>query len=180
MSKAVLSCCILFIGLLTISFITRIPPANQILPTKQANELGFPFDLVSEHRDDTFGTLWQGKVFLPIEHYSKENLISLFQWYAKRHPDKKERLDLMVYTSKENLLQSEMKEPEGIPEKLTSKPSVPSHSSLYDAVFYRQGDGAASNGGENEFFIYNLDPRNPIKKKRVVLKGKDPYATNYQ
>src|SRR6185503_19526535 len=89
----------------------------------------------------------------------------LFHWYSKRHPNSNERINLSVYTDLSK-----------IPNAHTVVPSDTGSESIPEASFYRQGDGAASGGGENEFYNYCPDLRNPNARKYVVLRGKDPFA----
>jgi hypothetical protein len=138
-------------------------------------ELGFPFELRSEERVQTpIGPIWEGVIVISREYYSKQNLDSLFRWYSASHPNLEDRIHLDVYT-----------DPKNIKPKLLYTPVVPVTDEArdpnrrlvpYDVTFTRQGDGAASSGGENEWYIYSPDLDVPNRHRTVVLRGKDPFA----
>jgi hypothetical protein len=144
------------------------------------SQAGFEFDTKVEKRyDGIAGPMWQIRVMLPKQNYSKDRLESLFRYFSDKHSNTEERLHVEVYTEIMNLESGP-----GIPEDVSfpsnkdnaSKPQ--DHLVRWDAIFYRQGDGAASGGGDNEWYLYKPDLDNPSEIRSVVLKGRDPFANN--
>lgn len=141
-----------------------------------SNQLGFPYALKDEVRTDKVGgELWTARVFVPRNHYSKENLDRLFLFFSASHPNKEERMTVMVYTEVNKLTEREL---EGEPPKNSVREnglSAP-YSALYDAIFFRRGEGAMTGAGENAWYIYRPDLNESGKTTTVVLRGKDPSA----
>lgn len=126
------------------------------------NRPEFPFEVKYEKKTGLGGPTWTALILLPEHHYTRENLSSLFRFYSKRHPNKQERLIVNVSVSAGA---KELKAHPVRPTPTTSKSPQP------DASFYRQGDGAASGGGDNEWYTYAPDLNKPDERKAVVLKG---------
>lgn len=124
---------------------------------------GVPIKIVSESASSGAGALRQAKIFLPKEYYSKKNLDAIFLWYSRKHSSTEdESLQAFVFTEMEKI----RIDPESLTDRL-----VP-----YDASFYRRGNGSASGGGSNEWYIFSPDLSKPNKTKTVVLRGHDPHS----
>lgn len=119
-------------------------------------------------------------VVLAKDLYTQENLLSLFRFYSDKYPDKRKKLRVKVYTDEHRIERGDERTNIYIynPTNETDKPEPSSESRQvpYDAVFYRQGEGALAGGGENKWFIFSPDLNNPNETKTVVMKGKDPFA----
>lgn len=133
--------------------------------------LNLPIEVIREDRQKSLSTtIWSAKIFLPIEHYSRENLERLFRYYSKKYPDRRDVINVYVFTSKENVRLDK----ENPPSLVTSFPhGGPPDFTFYDASFYRENPGG-SIGHFNEWYIYRPDPNNPENEKTVVLKGVAP------
>jgi hypothetical protein len=161
---------------ITISAITMLavmadretdPYTRQKLPS-------IPFDIKEEKRMEGGGdTIWNVSIVMPKEYFSKETLDQLFCSFSKKYPNREEKLHIKVYTSLNNWQQEhEVEFPDDFGLPATILPRDPaSHRVLYDAVFYRQGNGAMASGGDNEWYIYKPDLDNPDKTQVVILKG---------
>jgi hypothetical protein len=132
---------------------------------KEVSQVEFSFQLRDEkHYDGVGGPMWVARMVLPIEHYSKDNLDLLFCSFSKKHPDENERLQVLVYTDAKKIDEANM-------------PADLSLPSRHDAWFYRNGDGVASGGGRNEYYVYRPNPDNLGEDKTVVLRGTFPSAS---
>jgi hypothetical protein len=147
--------------------------------------LDFPFEVRAEIRAEPLGpksAIWLIDVILPKEFYSKENLERLFRYFSNKHPDIKERINLKVYTDVKNYEKRNesigplIVEPDLLPDNLSVKSTSDrtNRSIQYDANFNREGPGGL--GGNFEWYMYSPDLNNPDETKRIVLKGRDPYA----
>lgn len=105
--------------------------------------------------------MWTATIVLPEKFYLKNNLDRLFRFYSKSHPDKKERLIAHLFAGTETL-------------EIDSSRSRQGYDS--DAIFERQGDGAASGGGDNEWYSYAPELDKPQQRVTVVLKGGRRFA----
>jgi hypothetical protein len=158
------------IGLLGLGLATTVSLLNLPRDTKESQLQEYEIGSLSFRMNETYsnrigGPMWTGTVLLPKEYLNRTHLDRLFRWYSKRHPISSERINLSVYT-----------ELSRIPNADTVVLSDTDNQSTPEASFYRQGDGAASGGGENEVYNYCPDPTNPNARKYVVLRGKDPFA----
>jgi ankyrin repeat protein len=115
---------------------------------------GLPVKIKREHYG--FRTRFV-EIIVSRQYYSKENLERLWRHYCEKYPDKKDKLDIRVFV--------ELGEPDSKAAKERS----------FDANFYRQGEGAAALGGDNEFYSYRPDLDKPDKTVNVQLKGKYPF-----
>jgi len=129
--------------------------------------LPFDFKIIEETRSDWgVDPMWNTVILLPPKSYSKENLDKLFRFYSRKHPDKKDRLHVEVFTDERNL------PPEGIIERYRERPLYPeSRVSAYDAIFVRERDMYFLGGEINEWYFYSPDLNNPNETKTVSLKG---------
>lgn len=145
------------------------------------HQLGFPYEIKDEKRHEVMShVMWTARVVLPSEYYSKENLDVLFRFYSSKHPDKKDRLHMRVYADDWDV-ERETDQPYDIsipvtPKEETTSPRSELDSLGCDAFFSRQGDGAATGGGNNEWYIYYQNLEKKDETKTVILKGKDPFA----
>ena len=149
-------------------------------PRPITGELGFEFELKSEQRSEGVGPpMWSGTVILPKEYYSRENLDRLFRWYSDRHADRGERIQLNVYTDAKNIPQFVLLYTPTSRRKSEEPPESPAETRLvpYDATFLREARGGlVEGGGENELYIFSPDLSKPNEDKRVVVRGRDPFA----
>lgn len=130
---------------------------------QQAIPPNIPFELRKDSSNDTFGPAWEAEIILPKEHYNKLNLSRIFNWYSLKHSNYKDKLQVTVFTD--------------VTLSNNKSPNIGDRLEPYDAIFFRQGDGAAAFGGRNEWFIYSPNITKPNIKKTVVLRGKDPFST---
>ncbi|MDX2033539.1 MAG: hypothetical protein SF339_22875 [Blastocatellia bacterium] len=143
------------------------------------SSLGFPFRIMSETHLPGTPPARSVVIILDPQYYSKPNLDRLFRWYSMRNPDNSERIEAVVYTDLKNIPSNVddwmvADRPIGEREKQASLPRgrlIP-----FDAFFWRQGSGALAGGGRNEWYIYLPDLGNSRIIKRVVLRGRDPFA----
>ena len=117
------------------------------------------------------------EVVIPDESYSRENLERIWRHYCDKYADKKDQLDLRIYTNRSyefnrqfrrqpvNMHTGETVGPNGTRVRLRD----------YEASFLRMGKGALAYGGENELMIYSPNLDEPEKKERIVLAGEDPF-----
>jgi hypothetical protein len=136
--------------------------------------LNFPFEVMEEIKLDSLVPLWTLRVLVPRSAYSKGNLSSLFRLYSRRHADERERLTIYVYTDRGKLEREA--EGDGWINWAVTPANIEEEAPNYDAVFYREGNGAASAGGINEFYSYCPDLSRRQERRTVVLRGTDPYA----
>jgi hypothetical protein len=140
-------------------------------------ELGFPFEVFKEARIDGLRPMQQAVVILHKEHYSKDNLDSLFRWYLEKYPNKEKVLRVHVYTDVHTLKADDREDVD----RRYPDPSPPlaldSRLAPYDAVLYRESRGEGIGKGECTWYVYSPNLDNPNEKKTVVLRGTDPYAT---
>jgi len=127
-----------------------------VIEAAQKEELwiaGIPVKVKFERH--SFAT-WFVELLLPRQYYSKDNLERIWQYYCEKYPDEKDKLDLRVYTDSPN---SGSSTPQG----------------RFDAIFSRQGEGAAAGGGDNEFYTYRPNLEKPDETQNVQLKGRYPF-----
>jgi hypothetical protein len=139
-----------------------------------------PFEITSEQRHCCIGgPTWTAVIFLPKDDFNQENLNRLFRFYSKRHPDKQEKIivDVFVSNEKMNIGGTHTQQMSSIPNS-SSQDAQSARWRKYgaDAIFTRQGDGAASGGGDNEWYTYIPDLAKPEERKTVVLKGGRKFA----
>jgi hypothetical protein len=134
-------------------------------------QLGFPFKL--EETQDA-SSMWRATIILSPEYYSKANLDRLFLWYNKRHPEKKDELTVTVYTDPERL----RRRIQNWRQVVAPRPNQPGNhpADHYDAICWRKGDGLLAGGGDNLWYVYSPDLKNPAQTKYVVLRGRDYFA----
>lgn len=150
--------------------------ASQQFPIHEDNgRPDFPFEVKSEqNRCCIGGPMWTAVIILPEQYFDREHLEKLFRFYSKQHPNKQERLIVDVFADARKVEVSSAP-----PRPLTSKSSSTERGARGkdlreydgDARFERQGDGAASGGGDNEWYTYAPDLSKPEQRKTVVLKG---------
>jgi ankyrin repeat protein len=109
---------------------------------------------VSVHSEHYMFESWFVEVVIPADGYSKENLERVWRYYCEKYPDHKDKLDLRVYADSMKRGQDNQGP---------------------DALFTRQGEGAAASGGDNEFYTYRPNLGNPKEKQDVQLKGRYPF-----
>ena len=139
--------------LLLATFLFSIRAAQQ----QEQRVAGLSVKIKSEHH--SFGA-WFVELVIPRQSYSKENLERIWQYYCEKYADLEDRLDVRVYT-----------------ESAESKSDL-AGARRYDAIFYRQGEGAIAGGGDNRFYTYSPDPDSPEVKQNVQLKGRYPFLTD--
>jgi hypothetical protein len=164
MYKALSSICL--IVLLIIGIWMAIPMNSH----KQGDiKLDFPFELVWEKNIKRLSTtiVRTGFLISPAD-YSQEKLRRLFIYYSRKQSDVNKILDVYVYTDRENAQRGMELFFPAVEPKNREEPI----DYLYDAHFYRDGDGG-SLGYRNEWFTYKQDINNLKSGKTVVLKG-DP------
>ncbi len=61
----------------------------------EVTDLGFPFRFRGEGKYSYLNE-WRGNVYLDKKYFSEENISSIFQWYTRKHPQKKEILVLEI------------------------------------------------------------------------------------
>jgi hypothetical protein len=119
-------------------------------------------------------TWWMVTLVLPTEHYSKDALERIFQYYSKKFPHKKDILRVSVFADEETYKRSLKPWHETGPkldapkESLTKIPAKERWSiphATYERLCY------------NEFYYYSPDPENPEKTERIILKGKSQTLT---
>lgn len=134
--------------------------------SNQSIVLGFPHYLKSERLINTTGQLRLVVIYLPEEHYSRDNLNILFKMYSKLHPNKNERMHIAVYTDEKAI---------DLDKESGSNYSTMTDS--YDAIFIREGLGGDSENCDNEYYSYMPVLRKKGQYVTVILKGIQPFAT---
>jgi hypothetical protein len=135
---------------------------------------GIPVKVVSESRS-SFKTQFVTLV-ISEELYSRENLERIWRHYCEKYADKKDKLDVRVYTTGSYEFNRQFA---GQPVDMHTGEAIGSNKTRVklrgcEAMFLRMGDGALAYGGDNELMIYSPDLKEPEKKERIVLAGKDP------
>jgi phosphatidylserine/phosphatidylglycerophosphate/cardiolipin synthase-like enzyme len=138
------------------------------------NQTKASFDVL--HDDGTrFTTTTQYVVVvIPTQKYSREIIDAVWRHFKQAYPDKKETLDLKIYTSSTYEYNKE------------HFPDVPwlgsgilllglrdDYPRKYEATFERL-DITLTDGEDQELLSYVPDLDKPIERKVVVLVGKDP------
>jgi ankyrin repeat protein len=116
-----------------------------------------PVKVLSERH--AFGTRFID-IQLLKSYYSKENLEQIWRFYCEKYPDKKDKLDVRIYVETDNS-RSGLSQERG-----------------FDAIFNRQGEGAAAGGGDNEFYTYRPNLDEPEEKENIQLNGRYPFLLN--
>ena len=163
-----------FVPLLTIIIIGVIAKPDRYPTARQdhGEELGFPFEIVSEEPGCCFGPpTWQAFIEIPKAYYSKENLDRLFRFFSLRHPNMQERLYVKVYAGKLTPGWELRKDPISVPwiPMDRNEPHQEPDVVRWDATFDRAGDGFGL-PGRNEYYSYRPDLVNDAENL-VILKG---------
>jgi hypothetical protein len=112
-------------------------------------------------------------VVIPTGKYSRENIETIWQQFKQRYSDKKETLDLKIYTTSTydfNRQKFGDRAWVGTEEFIHQEPSP----RKYEARFERL-DVALTKGKVQELLYYIPDLTKPEERKVVVLAGKDPF-----
>lgn len=144
-------------------------------------QVGFEFDVKMESKTQgATAAHWKIIIILPKESYSRENLERLFRFYSLKYSNKKEWLQVIVYTDIKNLVDPETpgyipshpRDEEVLPERTPS--GTERRFASFDAIFWRQSD-IPNQGEENEWYTYSPNLDKPNELKTIVMKGRDPY-----
>lgn len=135
--------------------------------------LGIPVDIRDQQTFVGLGktTWWMVTLILPNEHYSKNNLERIFQYYSEKYVNKKDILRVSVFADEETYKRSQEswhRSNDRSGEAVRNLPSKQKWSiphATYERLCY------------NEFYYYSPDPENPDKRETIVLKGKSQTLT---
>jgi ankyrin repeat protein len=131
--------------------------------------VGFPFKIISD-KPATIGPRARFVfVSLSEDYYSRESLERISHYFCTKYSDKDLKLDVRIHVDRRTNSSEQ-------PDKNDAAPGTFESNRGFDANFLRQGDGALAGGGDNEVLIYVPDLDRPAETKRIVLKGKDPFA----
>lgn len=148
---------------------------SQYLKEKDDKIVDLPLIVKEETKlDSGFGPIWTIRIILSREHYSKENLKRLFQYYYRKYPNKNERLYIKVYTSEVNWKREITDLSSWIDGKIPNKNNASQTRSrpvYYDAYFQREPVNRSFTTACNAWYSYSPDLDKPDKISIVVLKG---------
>jgi hypothetical protein len=133
---------------------------------------GIPIEVVSETRQSfrtEDKTTWTQKIVIvmPNDNYSRETIEKLWQHFKQKYPDKKETLDLKIYTASTYEFNRQQFGDEGwvgVEQFIYREPSP----HLYEARFERLNIEHTS-GEAQELLSYISDITKPEKRTVVVL-----------
>jgi hypothetical protein len=162
-------CCIFALLMINAAY------GEPLIQVKEETIAGIPVKVISEYQS-RFETRFINLV-IPDEFYSRENLIRIWRHYCEKYVDKKDKLDLRVYTTGSYEFNRQF---DGQPMDMHTGEALTRDKTWVklrecEASFLRMGHGVLAYGGDNELMIYSPNLNEPEKKERIVLAGKDPY-----
>ena len=169
--KRMIVICVLIVAVILTIIMSVLARRNSGL-IKECRERP-PFDIVEDFKIESGlgDPMWVVSVIVPKECYSRENLEEVFHYFTTKHPNRKDRLRVKVYTSRDNRKRDVENSSRGFMQVYPPPAHEPSDRRVfYDSIFNREGDGIGS-AGENESYTYCPNLNSPNETKVVLLRG---------